>query len=83
VLRRIAEDVASGRSPGGPPPSGGGNRADGADRLSSRAAALGVDPTTLLERLQSGDSRALLDDCIPLSENGRALDERLQADYAA
>jgi hypothetical protein len=57
--------IASGKRPGGPPPSGGGNRADGADRLSSLAAALGVDPTTLLEQLQSGDGRVLLDPGIP------------------
>jgi hypothetical protein len=82
-LSRIAEAIASGKRPGGPPPSGGGNRADGADRLSSLAAALGVDPTTLLEQLQSGDGRALLDAGIPYARTAGLSTSGLQADYAA
>ena len=80
---RMAEDIAAGKGPGGPPPGSRGAGGGQDDKLSSLASALGTDVSSLLEQLQSGDISSLLNSSNPYAKTAGLSTSGLRADTYA
>jgi hypothetical protein len=80
---QMAEDIAAGKGPGGPPPGfcGAGGGQD--DKLSTLASALATDVTSLLAQLQSGDASSLLNSSNPYAKTAGLSTSGLRTDTYA